>query len=347
MTFAFNFLPPEEGTTNANDDASPGSCESAGAKQTDFNASSGGSSADQQHPFQWVEQLENLLEERAKQEIVFQEVSLLKEDILSDVENEEKDPKTQSSKKPLRRVCMEQYQQEVTPGVYEGGLQVWECSLDLVRYFQQHNLRLTKGSALELGAGHALPGCWLLREALKDYQKEKKGDGKSAENSNNNANFTMTFVDFNDYVVKDATLSNIVLNTSDLLYADAARLARLNMVELGFGDWNDMSRKFKADGGRRFDWIMAAETTYTTEAAKDTAELLLNHLVVDTGIGWIASKRYYFGVGGGTDALREAAQLLSQNSGSSHYLKVETVWVVDNGVGNIREILKVNCHRKE
>jgi hypothetical protein len=77
----------------------------------------------------------------------------------------------------------------------------------------------------------------------------------------------------------------------------------------------------------------------------------------------IATKRYYFGVGGGVDAFRRACgsqnddkvhvQLQPQQEqdyqdDSSHHhhhvrrrLHVETAQVYDNGTGNIRELLKV------
>ena len=50
---------------------------------------------------------------------------------------------------------------DLVPGVYEGGLKVWECSIDLCRYFVQNNI-VIKGHILELGCGHGLPGIWLL-----------------------------------------------------------------------------------------------------------------------------------------------------------------------------------------
>ena len=82
----------------------------------------------------------------------------------------------------------------------------------------------------------------------------------------------------------------------------------------------------------RFDILLAAETLYTPHAAQETAYLVAHHLAAG-GTAFIATKRYYFGVGGGTDAFVDCA--------TGHGLVVETVHVVDTGRGNVREVLKV------
>jgi hypothetical protein len=113
-----------------------------------------------------------------------------------------------------------------------------------------------------------------------------------------------------------------------------------------------------ADG--RFDCILAAETLYSLEASKATAVLLSRHLTPMTGVGLIATKRYYFGVGGGTDAFIDfcskqqqiqngQALLDSHNpsttptstSASTYKLQVDTIESYDSGMGNIRDLLAV------
>ena len=66
---------------------------------------------------------------------------------------------------------------------------------------------------------------------------------------------------------------------------------------------------------------------------------MCRHLRHDTGVALIASKRYYFGVGGGTDAFRAACRIAVDDSETD--LQVETLQVYDNGSGNIRELLQV------
>merc|ERR1712226_1459499 len=108
----------------------------------------------------------------------------------------------------------------------------------------------------------------------------------------------------------------------------------------------------------------AAETCYTTQAAKDTCRLI-KHLLSSsswstddtnnndenkrTAMALVATKRYYFGVGGGSQAFLDAIQEINENKNddddSSTILHVQTVKVVDNGRQNIREIFRVTKQR--
>lgn len=54
----------------------------------------------------------------------------------------------------------------------------------------------------------------------------------------------------------------------------------------------------------------------------------------DGGLALVASKRYYFGVGGGTEALKELVE-------RDESLDFEVVRIIDDGKSNIREIIKV------
>jgi hypothetical protein len=154
----------------------------------------------------------------------------------------------------------------------------------------------------------------------------------------------VVFTDLNDFVLIDATLSNVVLNTTELVSPE--QLSRY--VQLGAGDWLDMSRlllqndsdygagknlHLPVDG--KFDLILAAETLYSEEACSDTAKLMARHLKPETGVGYVATKRYYFGVGGGVDSFLHCAGALDSQ------LAIDRVQVYDSGSGNIREVLKV------
>jgi hypothetical protein len=200
-------------------------------------------------------------------------------------------------------------------------------------------------------------------------------------------------MDYNESVLKDVTISNLVVNhvatkttataemnnTLDTAaaaanatssgFVDWSELAQ--RVVLGAGDWMDLSRQLierskimkEQDDNKEeeedvvetpretnsfsflsslpaclpqdglFDIILAAETLYTRKAAQDTAHFLSRHLRLDGGVAYVATKRYYFGVGGGADVFREFAKECS--------LFVETVHVVNTGKGNVREILRV------
>ena len=225
-------------------------------------------------------------------------------------------------------------------GVYEGGMKVWECSVDMCRYFQENSV-IISGSVLELGCGHGLPGCWVLMKA------RSRGDEETI----------VTFSDFNEFVLHDATIPNVILNaaTDASLEQNVSWLSK--HVVLGFGDWKNMSGQLTTrismastllppalpnslpkDG--KFDIILAAETTYSPEAARDTAEILSKHLKHNTGVAYIATKRYYFGVGGGSDCFRDHLTKFNDAMNTTR-LELETLAVFDDGAGNIRELLSV------
>ena len=287
---------------------------------------------------------------------------------------------------------------DIQTGIYEGGRKVWECSRDLIEFMVQEDIGLEHGSkptdnhddkedneskrpffCLELGCGHGLPGCYLLREALS--LRKKNQDGAS--------DFSLVMTDYNRSVVLDATVSNLVLNClSSHIHESANEKEQLRMgggavdpelkiseavdtllqhVRIGAGDWMDMSQKLlhlrnnqdtkeqshdpllPSDG--MFDLILAAETIYSESTARETVLLLQRHLRPGTGVAYVATKRYYFGVGGGVASFRKfASKLNDQNSSSNDFettprlrLSIETVRVVDNGTSNIREVLKVQC----
>jgi hypothetical protein len=305
---------------------------------------------------------------------------------------------------------------DIDPGKYEGGMKIWECSLDLVRYLAQQQAQqqiedtntimnspwnlATGGYVLELGCGHGLPACYLLRQALDQQQQQEPvgnddmtstGTGNAADvvvaaaetdDKTSSKPWTIVFTDYNDFVVQDVTVSNIVINAAAVNVPIADLVPHIVM---GAGDWLDLSRQLQlqsssssnnntveaqqqllsesgsgspvaeqqsqlpADG--KFDWILAAETIYSEQAAKETALFIVRHLKHTTGVALIATKRYYFGVGGGSDAFREAVHAAAEQEQDQQHghgmepipvqVKVETVRVHDNGTGNIREILSV------
>jgi hypothetical protein len=300
---------------------------------------------------------------------------------------------------------------DLIPGIYEGGLKVWECSLDLCRHLAEEMLRLEQqnhgedaaadahddndrlstnndvyhalsrtGKTMELGCGHGLPACLVLRELRKRWAENedsnnssKDGDYKSVAGGNDDGidGYSVLFSDYNEFVLRDATVPNVILNMdSDRPCPnDANEWGKVKgCVACVSGDWMDLSSRLQAgsvlsarrsdegDEGEstasaiplpadgRFDLILAAETTYTPESSKDTAKLLGRHLKVNTGVGLVATKRYYFGVGGGADAFRQAAASVVVKAGLPGEevgceLQVETVKSYDTGVG--RDLLRV------
>ncbi|XP_045170144.2 uncharacterized protein LOC123532680 [Mercenaria mercenaria] len=46
---------------------------------------------------------------------------------------------------------------DLIPNVYEGGLKVWECAVDLAKYLQKCDIKFHNKKVLELGCGAGLP----------------------------------------------------------------------------------------------------------------------------------------------------------------------------------------------
>uniref|UniRef100_A0A6U9W0X7 protein-histidine N-methyltransferase n=1 Tax=Pseudo-nitzschia australis TaxID=44445 RepID=A0A6U9W0X7_9STRA len=235
---------------------------------------------------------------------------------------------------------------DLVPGVYEGGLKVWECSVDMCRYFLSQNI-IIDGHVLELGCGHGLPGIFILKQAILLSQQKP-------------IDCCITFSDYNEFVIKDVTMPNVAINVQDTCSKRLDSVDGQQNIEhwlrehvtFGAGDWLVMSDTLFEKGTDSialkqpkhpalpkdglYDCILASETTYSETSAMETAELLSRHLKPGKGVSYISTKRYYFGVGGGTKCLCDAL-----HKQKAHKFHIETLKVYDNGAGNIRELLLV------
>lgn len=195
---------------------------------------------------------------------------------------------------------------DLIPGKYEGGSKVWECSLDLVQYLLQtwNSKNCLKDCVLELGCGHGLPGIAALSLGYS----------------------LVVFLDFNDYVITSSTWPGIAKNCPQKMH-QAICLA---------GDWKYFSRDVSTgeiNVPEYFDLVISAETLYTVESCRMVTTLLDRHLS-QSGTALIASKRYYFGVGGGTAEL----QTLIAHCKT---LSATVVFTADDGKSNVRDIVKI------
>eukprot|EP00977_Amphora_coffeiformis_P025815 scaffold22361_cov184-Amphora_coffeaeformis.AAC.3 len=145
-------------------------------------------------PFCWMTNVQELLEQRRQDQIIYDEVSIIEEEnIATHTRASSKEPLEGQDKNivddnTLRRVDLTRSSfmdlarrdeidrlpsNDLVPGIYEGGLKVWESSVDLVRYMHQEqglalpwmvsavetsdNVATTPIRCLELGCGHGLP----------------------------------------------------------------------------------------------------------------------------------------------------------------------------------------------
>ncbi|KDE03995.1 hypothetical protein MVLG_05564 [Microbotryum lychnidis-dioicae p1A1 Lamole] len=75
---------------------------------------------------------------------------------------------------------------DLVKGVYEGGLKVWECSLDLVRVLRDRREGGRDGEwmgkrVLELGCGTALPACYAFAQILQEIRNERDAERRNEQ----------------------------------------------------------------------------------------------------------------------------------------------------------------------
>jgi predicted nicotinamide N-methyase len=229
---------------------------------------------------------------------------------------------------------------DLVPGYYEGGLKVWESSIDLVRYLRgggsggredgwdgAANVIQAQHQVLELGCGHGLPGI----EALQQ--------GAAA----------VCFMDLNEEVLIGVTSPNIALNLvkagTGSSHQEAGLMATVEgKVTLVSGDWEEASpllptssttttTTMQAPPCSSFDVILTAETIYTTQVTQKLLEMIQRHLTKPSGVALVAGKRYYFGTGGSVVDLVSRAEALG--------FQTRVVESIKDGKSNIRDLVEL------
>lgn len=175
----------------------------------------------------------------------------------------------------------------VEPGKYEGGFQLWECTLDLLKFME--TLDLKNKCVYELGCGWGLPGIYA---ALRGAQK-------------------VVLQDYNRDVIEEATIPNCGLNGCPE-----------GVCEFSAHAWADIPAAFPA---HQFDIVLASETIYRKEQLDEFMNAC-KHLVKDDGMIIIAAKRMYFGLSGSVFDLidmtkGEYGYEQHENKGNSAYVR--------------------------
>ncbi|KAL4289838.1 hypothetical protein GQ457_14G012590 [Hibiscus cannabinus] len=211
---------------------------------------------------------------------------------------------------------------DLVPGIYEGGLKLWEGSLDLVKALrseiQNGHLSLKGKRVLELGCGHGLPGIFACLEG-------------SAETH---------FQDFNAEVLRCLTIPNVNANLAERSQPDTA-----SGVHYFAGDWGEIHQllphahegEINSEHGQAtgYDVILMAETIYSISAQRNLYGLIKKCMIHPHGVVYMAGKKHYFGVGGGT---RQFLSMLEKEGVMSATLVTE----VADGSSNVREVWKLS-----
>ncbi|CAM6077530.1 unnamed protein product [Sphagnum tenellum] len=227
---------------------------------------------------------------------------------------------------------------DLVPGKYEGGLKLWECTIDLVETLngeiKDGQLSFEGKHVLELGCGHGLPG---ILACIK---------GASS----------VHFQDFNAEVLRNLTIHNVNANlekaksqlaklNSDGATANNKRISIAPDLHYYAGDWGEVhtllsrrpDRKSRAptQQGKRggYDIILMSETVYSMASLPKLYELIKKCLQPPHGVVYCAGKKHYFGVGGGT---RQFKHLIEEDGVMEAHLVADFV----DGSSNVREIWK-------
>ncbi|NWI55489.1 MET18 methyltransferase, partial [Calyptomena viridis] len=209
---------------------------------------------------------------------------------------------------------------DLIPGVYEGGLKIWECTFDLMDYFSEAEIQFTNKTVLDLGCGAGLLGIVALR-------------GKAER---------VHFQDYNSTVIDQITLPNVVANcanqgssgedkTAGKPPAKRPRKAEgspgvLTKCRFFSGGWSEVSQLLLSSNKpfSKYDIILTSETIYNPDyysALHDTLAQLLDK----NGRVYLASKVHYFGVGGGIYLFQKFIE-------ERNVFRTSTVKTIDQGL---------------
>ncbi|RZC48866.1 hypothetical protein C5167_017292 [Papaver somniferum] len=214
---------------------------------------------------------------------------------------------------------------DLVPGKYEGGLKLWEGSLDLVRSLHSEihggKLSLNGKRVLELGCGHGLPGIFTWLKGASEVH----------------------FQDYNAEVLQCLTIPNVNANPREPESDDHEG------VRFFAGDWSeihqllnhvcDRSEEKSPNSGSEldagYDVILMAETVYCIDSLQNLYELIKKCLKRPDGVVYMAGKKHYFGVGGGTRHFLSVVE----NDG---VMAASLIAEVTDGSSNVRDVWKLS-----
>ncbi|EMS62208.1 hypothetical protein TRIUR3_09094 [Triticum urartu] len=150
------------------------------------------------------------------------------------------------------------------------------------------------------------------------------------------------FQDFNAEVLRCLTIPNVKAN----LFKESSETSR----SVGFyaGDWSEIDKLLlrgdavqdkttnlhtENEGHRGYNIILMAETVYALDSLPSLYRLIKKCLHYPSGVVYMAGKKHYFGVGGGT---RQFLRLVTEDGAMQSDLLAE----VTDGSSNVREKLR-------
>ncbi|XP_052056139.1 histidine protein methyltransferase 1 homolog [Apodemus sylvaticus] len=204
---------------------------------------------------------------------------------------------------------------DLIPGVYEGGLKIWECTFDLLTYFTKAKVKFAGQKVLDLGCGSGLLGITASKGGAKEVH----------------------FQDYNSLVIDEVTLPNVVANVpllgdSNDVNEPVGKRQRKSEVgqeickcRLFSGEWAEFCKLVLSENlFVKYDLILTSETIYNPDYYSTLHETLLR-LLSRNGRVLLASKAHYFGVGGGVHLFQKFVE-------EKGVFEIRTVGVIDEGL---------------
>ena len=230
---------------------------------------------------------------------------------------------------------------DVVSGSYEGGAKMWECTRDLLSYLAGPDgtqlLQRPGLVACDVGCGAGLLGIAALQSLLSSNSKA------ASEASDESAAGHVCFMDMNASVLERVTAANVALNLAEGSSSERA----FDHCSFLAGPWSGVVAAAQAISRGELqdarltsllgsvDLILTSETLYNVSYYGDLYALLSELLKPESGVALIATKRFYYGVGGGTEAF------ISFASAPKYGLAVTKLRAFQDGHSMIRDLLQV------
>lgn len=184
---------------------------------------------------------------------------------------------------------------DLIPSVYEGGLKIWECSIDLVEHLSESEMSFQEKLVMEIGCGAGLPGIYALLHGAQVH-----------------------FQDYNDDVIEYVTIPNVLANLAQRQKQCQSETASFDLLETArkccrffSGDWGSVVDFINPGqvSEMKYDVILTSETIYAVESHVKLYNVVKRHLKKPSGVAYVAAKTHYFGVGGGTRSFEKLVKM--------------------------------------
>ena len=196
---------------------------------------------------------------------------------------------------------------DLIPGVYEGGLKIWECTHDLLMYLSSNDVDFTGKCVLDLGCGAGLLGIYALLNKAREVH----------------------FQDYNPEVIDFLTIPNAMLNISKKHNEGSSVLGKTRFFS---GKWSNFKPLDFNSSPMQYDVILTSETIYNSSSHAELLNVLYRHLD-KRGFILVAAKTHYFGVGG---TLGMFTKLIAQDHVLNHDIVKETATSVPRIIMEMR-----------